>query len=434
MLTFAVALLASSPVYADGRDDRTLFKQKLINRQLPEQLDAQPHRIGGDLGMLSAAGDVLLSTQLTLDGSPQALFHGFFYADTYVAVRLFEYVDVNLNVVMLNQTASGGYRVLSDVLPGVAVHLNLPIGMLGGEEVRLHALTNDLDLVTIGQGVLVEGLPLEGVMGGFTWNGLALTGLFGGRVFWQSDDFVNVTFTAFEGRLGAGYTNWRNQSTVPEGTPFRPAAPDAHYAAIFGRVELFDGLDVSGEYTARLGGELSSAALGRADYTLRAKRFAVHAGYQFRFYQRGFGPADVLCSPTTIFATPAREDHYVTNSFEFLGLAPLYDQWSHTMMLEARGRIGMFEAFAESEVWIRTIDDAVSPARPIQTSYGRGPGTSVHLFYRAGARLYPIADFPGRIVAFVSNKAVRSLPDVTAEIEQRFYHAPSVFFEAEVSL
>ena len=433
-LLASLTLATPSPVYADGRDDRTLLPQKLINRDLPAQL-AEP-RLGLGLGPFTAAADVQIGTQLPLDGHAPTPFHGFFVADAYLAFRLFDGLDVNLNVLMLNTTASGGFRVMSDVLPGLDAHLSLELGAIDGDPVRFDFVTPDLDVVTLGEGLLVETIPLEGFLGGLTFRGWELQVLFGGRVFWQSDDLLYFSLTALDGQVGASFTRWFSGFATEEDRALQPLA-DGSYGALFGRWSPWPGLTFAGELGARVAGPkaISTAALGRADLTRHIEDLSVHLGYQLRWYQTGYGPVDALTTPSTLPSVPAREDYYFTNSFEYLWLSPFFDQWSHTVMAEAQYRFAQVELFGELEWWLRfAADTTAEHPRLVTTPQGNLPGRTPQTFYRLGARIYPFKWLPHRFAAFISNKSVFSYWNATDATPQRFIDRPIVFFEAEVWL
>lgn len=440
-LTALVLAAGSTPApssvdrpYRDGRDNRTLLPQKLINRDLRGQM--APWRLGDDLGIFTVAADTLIGTQLPLDGGSPTPFHGFFFSDLYMAVQVFEGLDVNLNVFVLNTTASGGFRIQSDVVPGLAAHLYLDLFEIGGDPVRFDFVTPDLDLVTLGEGLLIETTPLEGFLGGFRWRGWEAQVLFGGRVFWQQDDLLHFTLTGLDGHVGATVTSWFTGFRDDEMDTLPPAS--GHYVGLHGRYAPFDGVTVAGEYTARIGGpeSLSQAFLLRGDVVEDAGDAEVHLGYQLRYYGTGFGPLDRLSTPTTVPSTPIREDYYVTNSFEYLWATPFFDQWSHTIMLEGRYRIDPVEVFAEVEWWLRSvIDRSEGPPRPVRGLTGELlPGTISQGFYRFGARMYPFEGRPHRLVVFVSNKSVLSFGRVTQPTPFRFIDRPIFFVEAEVRL
>jgi hypothetical protein len=433
MLLPLIATLAvtSTAVYADGRDDRTLLPQHLVNRNLPEQLE--PHRLGDEFAPFSAAADVLISSSLSFDGVGPGPFHGFFFADLVVAVDIFEIGDINLDLYALGMSASNGYRATTALLPGLAGHIHLELFELAGEPVLFDVLATDLDVVTLGEGLLLETTPLEGFLGGFRWNSLELRCLFGGRVFWGGDDLFHLAFNALDGVVGGAYTFWfRGYGGDPN-----QLRPVGHYAQLYGRVSPIRGATIAAEYVARIGGDenVAHAVMARADYLVFIEGLSLHAGYQFRWYQTGFGPFDDLWTPTVHPAVPFREDFYQTNSFEFLGLTPYFDQWSHTVMLEAKYRISMFEIFGELEWWIRFVSDKQEPARPVVT-FGNElvPGVLNRAWYRAGVRLYPLADLPHFLVAQVTNKQVFAYGSPTIATPIRFIDQFVLQVEAEIRL
>jgi hypothetical protein len=432
MLALLTLALSSTPVYADGRDDRTLLPQHLVNRNLPGQLEE--FRYGDELGPFSAAADVLLSSEVTLGKDTPAPFHGFFFTNAFFSLDIFEIADVNLNLLVLAMTASGGYRATNSVIPGFAAHLHLELFRLAGDPVLFDVLASDLDVVTLGEGLVRETTPLEGFLGGFRWNAFELRALFGGRVYWYGDDLFHVAFRAFDGLVGAGYTLWFRGY----GGELDPFTPKAHYASLHGKWSPFDGGTIAGEYIARIGGPrtVAHAAMARGDYLQRFGDLALHAGYQFRWYQTGFGPIDQLWTPTTLPLTPLREDYYATSSFEILGLTPFFDQWSHTVMLEATFRLAMFEIFGELEWWLRfTSDVEKEPARPVYSAQGDlVPGVLNQIWYRAGVRLYPLDGLPHHLVAYFSNKSVFAQGSAINPTAERFLDVHGFFVEAEIRL
>ena len=430
LFALVVTLSGTPEVYADSRDDRTLLVQKLVNRNLPGQLDA--YRLGRDLGRFTAAADLLLNFQASLSEEPPTPFHGFFYMDTYLAVEAFDSIDVNLNLLIFNKTASGGFRVLSEVLPGLSAHFHPQLGRWGGHPIELDVLALDLDVTTIGHGLLLETVPLEGVLAGLRWNDLEFRFVFGGRVFWPQDDLLSATLTAYDGRVGVGYSHW---FTTSEGVGVDSAA---NYAHVFGRWSPAPLTTVAAEYMVRLDAphRPAHALLGRVDFVYRTAPLSFHAGYQFRWYEPGSGPFDVVLAPSTIPNTPDREDYYATNSFEYLWLSPVFEQWSHTGMFEAIWHMPPFETFAELEVWLRfSADREQTPPRVIRTLEGdRLPGQLTTAFYRVGLRLYPVPDLPYRFIVYVSNKSVSSLRDVREPEFTRFINQPVFSIEAEARL
>ncbi len=429
----ALAMSATPAIFADATDRRTLLPKKLVNRSVATQLDE--YRFGRELGLLTLAADIQIGTQAPLDGLAPTPFHGFFVSDVYLEAQVVEGLDINLNLLMLNTTASGGYRVLADLLPGLAAHLHLDIATLLGEPVYFNFVTPDLDLVTLGEGLLIETVPLEGFMGALAWRGLEFRTVFGGRVFWQNDDLLNFTLRAFDGALGFGYTQW--WTGYGDQNPVFSPLVDGRYLNAFARWEPIAGLTLAGEYGARIGGSksIAHAAVARADLLHRVDNFAFHIGYQARYYSQGFGPFDVLTTPSTIMSTPNREDYYVTNSYEYLWLTPYFNQYSHTVMFEGQYRVGKVDIFAELEWWIRTASDVREPSRLVVDRAGDSfPGVLPKTYYKFGAALLPFSKQPHRVSLYVSNKAVMSYSRVTIPVVQRFIQRPILFIEAEVHL
>ena len=423
------SIASNSVVYGDGRDDRNLLFQRLVNRDLPEQLET--FRLGKDLGPFSLAADVLIDSQLPLSDRSLAPWHGFFFVDAFVALQIIESVDLNLNLFILNQTASGGFRLQSGVVPGFNGHFHPTLGIIDGHPLLFDVLAVDLDVVTRGQGLLLETVPLEGFRVGFRWNGFELPSTFGGRVFWQEDDLLHFALTVLDGQVGVGVTHWFAGYADDYGS-------DGTYAQLFAEWPLFSSLTASAEYAARLGGPagLAHGLLGRADFLERWSDLSLHVGSQFRWYQQHYGPFDRLLTPSNIPTVPVRENYYVTNSYEYLWLTPLYEQWSHTAMLEIRYALGPFELFAELEAFVRFYADRDQDPPRVVPSLDQEllPDVLPKLFGSSGVRLYPLEGLPHRFAAYVTNKSVASDLGLLQPSFRRFLDLPLFLVEAELKL
>jgi hypothetical protein len=154
----------------------------------------------------------------------------------------------------------------------------------------------------------------------------------------------------------------------------------------------------------------------------------VHIGYQFRFYQRGSGPRSLPPWPSVPFSFPYQEDSYATNPFEYMTLADFADQWSHTVMLEARLELGAgFELFGNEELWQRFVTN-FSDGSELR---GKTPGgfdlsdQAPLSYYSAGLSYYPWRRAPHRADVMVTNKQV---PGQAEESLQRF--APGRYYVA----
>ena len=421
-------------VYGDGRDPWTLFTPKLVNRNLAEQLEDQPLRLGRNLGAFSAAADLSVGAQVRTARALQSRFHGYFVADTFASVKLGSWLDANLNVTATNPSASDGYRLSSFVLPGLSLHLHPALPPLLGDEVRLDFLAPDLDLVTVGRGLLLEQVPLEGYRGGIRWKGFELSTVYAGQLYFTDDDFQTVILSALNGRVGALATWW----DLPASSA--PDAPrvNSYYLGLFGELPLRSDLRLAAEAEARLtAGKLRPGALVRADFLSRdLGRWQVHGGWQFRYYARGFTPQALDERPATSPSLPYREEAYVTNTFEVLDLSRYYDQWSHTAMLEVRLRVvGPVSAVADLEGWLRFVaDPGVLPRVVYAEGLGRVPGVVPSLAYRAGLEVRIDKPVPFRALALFTNKTVNSSGWITEPVEQRFSRAPLLLLRLEASL
>lgn len=439
-LTGANDVHASEPgVVADDRDQWTLLYRHPINRQLFEQLasPSDAYRLGPRQGLTTALADVNIGTQQALDGSTeQSRYHGWFLANAYAAIRPITGLDVNLNLLMLNPSASDGYRLSSAVHPGLALHLSRDLFELAQRPVRFDIVGIDLGWVTTGNGLLLESMPLEGVLGVVRWKGWELSYLKAGRALWEDDDYETVSLSALKRLVQLNLVNWQKWDPPAEVLPSFPGGPiyantmsRAYYATLATRAPVYPWLRLATEFGYRIDQKPSVGVLGRIDVLLRERvNYAFHLGYQFRFYQAGFGPRERLMTPTWAFNSPLQQDSYVTNSFEYLGLSAAYDQWSHTVMGEGRARIGWgLEPYANTEVWVRYARASTVPKFAAFTANGfRAPGHDTRLYYDAGLRYYPWYRLPHRLSASVTNKQVQTLFSVTDPVERRF--APGNFY------
>ncbi len=440
-------------VWADGRDAWTLHDQKLINRQLFLQLadPSQEFRLGRDLGPIAVAADVGVGAQVALPGSVQSRFHGFFLFESYWALRLFEGVEVNLSLNVFNPSASDGYRFSSQVNAGVALHLHREVFDLGGEPVTLDFAAIDLDLVTLGQGLLIERTPLEGHAASLHWGPVELRELFAGRTLWFDDDLQTVSLRLWRGMVEAMFAAWLTED-LPPGIPATldvGEEPDAlprdvaYYVGLSASWPVHENLHIGVEYVGRPRPPAwKNGAMLRVDFLDRDlvpgwRRVQIHLGYQLRFYQRGFGPRDTLVTGTALPNLPTREDAYVTNSFEYLSVTRFYTQLSNTVMLETVVSLNdHLTVIGDVEYWARLVTDPRPGSKRVVylDRFGRAPGLGHEVYYRAGLQLQPWAALPHRFKAYVGNKFVASAFDATVPDPRRFVHDPLVVLEVEVYL
>jgi hypothetical protein len=415
-----LSLLAAGP-WADGRDPWSLLTPKLVNRELASQLDDGP-RLGRALGPVDLAADVLIGTQIPGLWEGQSRFHGNFVVDGYAAVRVADGIDVNLNLLIFNYTASEPARFGSQIIPSVAVHLYKDLFELDGDPVRGDVLAVDLDAVTLGNGLLLEQIPLEGEQMALRWRHFELRHVFGGRVFW-GDNLATGSLSAFDGRLGALYAAWIGDQSVSARDLTLSVGPRtdfvSHFVGGFARYDWADVAGVAVEYSARVGdGPARHALLLRGDLTAEfVGELRGHLGYQFRWYQDRFGPRRALEQTTTTPVAPSRESAYATNSFEYFTLSEALEQWSHTVMAEVRGRIGRHRGgwLGERLGLNLSIELLTRAARDNQVAaprifdiagFGSGTGYFVRPYFRAGVEVYPWPELPHRVTALVTNKVV----------------------------
>lgn len=432
---------------ADDRDDWTLLYRHPSNRQLFEQLatPSYAYRLGPRQGLATALSDVNIGTQQVLDGtSEQSRYHGWFVANAYAAIRPIAGLDVNLNLLMLNPSASDGYRLSSSVHPGLALHLARDLFEIDRRPVRFDIVGIDLGWVTTGNGLLLESVPLEGVLGVARWKGWEVNYLKAGRALWEDDDYETLSLSFLKRLVQLNLVNWQKWDPPAGVLPSFPGSPryadsmgHAYYATLATRAPVYPWLRLATEFGYRIDQKPRVGVLGRVDVLVRERvDYAIHLGYQFRFYQAGFGPRDRLVSPTWAFSSPLQQDSYVTNSFEYLGLSAAYGQWSHTVMGEGRVRIGWgLEAYANTELWMRYARTSTAPKFATFTPSGfRAPGHDTHLYYDAGLRYYPWRGLPHRLSVSVTNKQVMCRFSATDPVEQRFASGNFYVLKAEAYL
>jgi hypothetical protein len=434
----ALAARGSAQVFADGRDRLTLLDPHLVNRNLFEQLDvpAQDFRLGRGLHMLALAADVAVGTQASAFGEEKTRFHGYYLADTFGAVRLLDGLDVNLNLVFTNPSASDGYRVSSQFDAGLSVHAYFDAIELLGSRLRADVVAFDLDRVTVGSGLLLEQQRMEGYLVGLTYRDLRLTKTFGGRSLWHDDDIDVYALALWGGVIEALCSLWYVASNGEGASAVGEPYAIVPYLGLALDGSPVAGLRLAAEYQARVGGDGAPrhAALARVDYLFHQPLVELHAGYQFRYYERGFGPRTRLSAPTVTHNTPEREDEYVTNSFAYLGISPFFTQWSHTGMLELRAPSRTpLRAMADVEYWLRFARDP--RVRPVQLPDGeRAPGVLDQIFYRIGVEWRPWLPLPHRARLSVTNKLVASGSSIDEEQTLRFVERALVLVEGEAFL
>jgi hypothetical protein len=423
-VTHASPLQGASPILWDGRDAYTLLDRHPVDRQVLEQRDAQPERRIPAFDWFAGLADLSIGTQQAWTGGAQTRFHGYFVADTYWGARIVPGLEGNLNILVLNPSASDGYRVSSAVVPGFALHAGYPLPKIAGSTVRLDVLGTDLGWVTVGRGLLLEQTPLEGVMAGLSWRDEQVRYMFAGRGLWDGDDFEAYALSMLGGRAEITFVNWQQGPPRPFWTG---PAPAAWYitAALDQRLGSNVRIAAEGAVKARAatasGETARGALLARVDYLNReTSPIAVHTGYQMRFYEQGFGPHDGLVAPTWRFNTLAQQDVYVTNPFEYYSLTHDFDVWSHTLMLEVRARVTpRLEIFADGEELLRVAVERTAGARVNAVTFGP-PGQKLELFYRTGLRFYPWRGQRHRASFSVTNKQVQAGARVTDPVLVRF--------------
>jgi hypothetical protein len=416
--------------YSRAHDQYSLFDRRLVNRQLFEQLEEQEYRLGNRWNRFAAASDLSIGTQQTFDDSPQSRYHGWYVADTFIAARIVDGLEANFNLLTLNPSASDGYRESAQVTGALTLHVALDAIPIGTEIFRAELLGLDLGTVTVGQGLLLEQTPIEGVVGVLGWRGLDLDVMYGGRALWSDDDLITTSLSAFDGRVQLIASQWQ-KSKLPDPVVGTSAWPNefpqdapSRYGSLALDLPLPWGFRVAAEHGVRLrDGGLRHGTLLRADYLGPGARWLdVHAGYQFRYYQTGFGPRDRLWAPTSVFNTPAQENAYVTNPFEYFAISERFEQWSHTTMFELRVMAAEhLQFFGNAELWLRYAAAREHPRWVvIAPDDFRAPGMGTKAFYDLGVRYYPWRGLPHRGGAFITNKQVNSREFATDAVATRF--------------
>jgi hypothetical protein len=418
LATQASEARADGPIFWDGRDPYTLLDHHPIDRQVVDQRTAQPDRLLPSSDRFAALADVGIGTQQPVLDGQQTRFHGWFVADTYLgAVIVPNGLEANANILMLNPSASDGYRESAAIVPGVALHAHFAPFRLGGDPVRFDALGTDLGPLTIGRGLLLEQTPVEGVMAGVTWRDAQLRYVYAGRALWDDDDFIAGALSLFGGRAELTLADWQRATGVGTITT-------TWYATAALDQPIGQGLRLAAEVAARADGP-APAALVRLDYVApkSALPIALHSGYQMRVYAHGFSPRADLTPPTWRWNTPAQEDVYVTNPIEYYALARDYDVWSHTLVLESRAKLGRgFELFGAAEELLRIAYLRTEAPARIASDV-----KTLELFYRAGVRFFPWEGLRHRASFLFTNKLIETGNTVTTPIVERFTPHPAAW-------
>jgi len=442
LLHISTAEASPSVVVADDRDQYTLFYRHPVNRQLFEQLSMPEYayRLGPRSGFITALSDVTVGAQEALSG-PQSRYHGWFTADTFVSVRSVYGVDINMNLLALNPSASDGYRTSGTIHPGLSLHLYQRLFTIDRSPVLFDIVGPDLGWVTTGNGLLLESTPLEGILGVARWKRWELRSMFAGRAYWSDDDYITTSLSALQGKVQANFVNWQKKEARGFAAPSTghpvTARGQSLYATLVTRLPVGERFRIASEFGYRVQEKPRVGMLGRADFLIRdIKAYALHLGYQFRYYQAGFGPRDRLSSPSWEFNTPLQQDAYVTNPFEYLGHSAEFEQWSHTVMAEGRARLGWgIEVYANTELWVRYARADGIPKKVVYVADGtRAPGQSTSFFYQSGLRVYPWDRFPHRASLSMTNKQVMALWTATSATTRRFDEGTFVLLMGEVFL
>ena len=410
-------------------DAWSLQDHRLANRFLFEQLEApeQQHRLFANGETLIAAADAQTGTSLGWRDPPNP-WHGYVVADLFAAARLWTGIDLNVNLLGFNVTSSAGVRQAVRILPGVAAHL---YGESGG--VQLDFIATDLGAVTLGRGLMVEQIELEGALLKAEHKGLWLRGLIGGQLHVAQDDLFVISAGA--GGLSFDWMAWNQQTGMP------------HYLSLSGDLPgLGPHLRLAAQGAVRLpllGQSARGAAMLRADWMPPVLGdWTLHLGYQARVYQQGVGPGGETVTPvSTGPALIAREDTWLTNAFDAWWPSVYYNQWWQTVMFEAHWQaLDGWALRGEVEGALKMYDDPQTPARRLprvgsDLSGPLHPDPDLRVLYRAGIEATPF-DGPHRLRLWMMNKATPVFNRaVSFPTQTRFVRrGPTIAFEIEIFL
>lgn len=406
-------------------DPWSLQDRRFANRKLAEQLDQphQRHRVFAGKDGFVAAADAQTGTSYPKPNP----WHGHVLADLFFGWQAIEGVDLNVNLPVYNTSASTGAQGGTGVLPGVAVHLYQQ-----WDAVKVDFIANHLGQTTLGKGLMLEQISLEGVLINARWDEVWVRGIIGGQVHLApADDLFGVI--AGVGPFSLNWLAWNQYDQT-------------HYLTLAGEVPgLGPHARIAAEAGVRFPDEapFRAAAMARADWIPpRLWGLQVHLGYQARYYQQGFGKNGGNITPIT--TGPAMiwvEDTWFTNAFQAWWPAPYYDQWWHTAMFEGHWRLNerwalrsevefAFKAFDDPEPLVRRL-----PRAPSWSDKPLYPAPETRLLYRAGVEFTPFRGLPHRLRLWGLNKATPILGNPRIEQTERFLQrGPTVAFELEVFL
>jgi hypothetical protein len=386
------------------RDPWNLLDHRLTNRRLIEQLETQDFRLLADDDRFALAVDAQTGTQVPREGVSLGIWHAHALIDLFATARITEALDLNLNFVFFNITASEGYRSTTGVWPGMAIHLH---GPLGGGEIEGELIALDLGNVTLGRGWLLEQTDLEGGLGALRWGDVWLRLLVGAQVMVSRDDLFVLS-------LGTG--TWSLNWAVWSLFVFQQ---NPQYLTLAGDLPgLGEDFRLGVEAAVRLpddAGGLSGGALARADWVPSLGHdLRLHLGYQARWYEQGAAPTgDALYGFGAAPAVIWREDTYFTNAFEAWWPSAYYRQWWHTAMVEAQWRVTERVSLrAEVEGLVQLYDDAQSPARRLPARRASSsdetaatlPEPQWRVLYRSGVEVALMPGRPDRLRFWIINK------------------------------
>ncbi|MCA9545226.1 MAG: hypothetical protein KC613_12570 [Myxococcales bacterium] len=406
-LGLGMAWAAPLPPVVPPGDPMSLKRLRIPTIQVHEALAAQPHRLLRE-GPVVAAADAVVATAIPREDATIAQWHGYFLLDARAAARLGEHVELSLNAVAFQVTASSGYRALSGVSPGVTARAFGDVLRLGGAPLYAEVMGVDLGETTVGRGVLYERQLMEGGFARFQWRGWHASLLIGGQTHNEADDLFVTT---------AGFGRWLQLSwlVIPqdqfERTPeYLSLSGDAPGLGPDWRLSWEAALRRPGE-----GGERAVAGLLKLDWRPVEGwgPAQVHLGYQARFYQQGYGPdGDDQAAPLLWFSTPLREETLATNAGDYYEMSGAYHQWSHTVVVETRAPFFTphlaLDMDLEARAWFFRDVERPARARPWIRSEGAlplpaAPDPRVDLHGRVALAVQPQLDRPDRLRMGIAN-------------------------------